>query len=133
MKKIVFIAFLLITNKSFANDLSIKFDKCMNSAITNMDFSTCNQNEINYQEKQLSKAWVNISAEIKEVSVKAYKELLNEQRLWIKYKDSACNYFSVEENKMYVFGHEGTSLHYGSCKASVIAERVDYLKNTLPR
>lgn len=133
MKQIVFLAFLLITNKSFANDLSAEFDKCMKSAVTNRDFGACTQNEIKHQEKKLSKAWVNISAEIKEVSVKAYKELLNEQRLWIKYKDSACNYFLVEEDKMYVFGHEGTSLHFGICKASVIAERVDYLKNTLPR
>lgn len=133
MKKIVFIYFLLITNQVFAIDLSVEFDKCMKSAITNSNFSSCNQKEINYQEKQLSKAWKNLSVEIKQVSLNAYKELLTEQKLWIKYKDSACNYFSVEEDNMYVFGHEGNSLHYGSCKANIIAERVKHLNNTLPR
>lgn len=132
MKKIALLVFLIFTSNSYASELSGEHDKCMKSAVTNKNFGTCNEIEINYQEKKLTKAWSDISTEIKETSLNAYKELLSEQRLWIKYKESACNYFLAENNGLPAFGQEGIHLHYGSCKASIIADRVKYLTNTLP-
>ncbi|MDO9204648.1 lysozyme inhibitor LprI family protein [Methylotenera sp.] len=133
MKQISLIVFLLLTNNSYASDLSNEFDRCMKSAGTNRNFGTCTEKEMSYQEKMLTKAWSDISKEIKEISLNAYNELLTEQRLWIKYKDSACNYFLAENDGALAFGQEGTYLQYGSCKAGIIAERVKYLQNTLPR
>lgn len=133
MKRISLIVFLLLTNNSYASDLSSEYDRCMKSAVTNRNYGTCNEKETNYQEKMLTKVWSDISTEIKEISLNAYKELLSEQRLWIKYKESACNYFLAENDGAPAFGQEGTHLHYGNCKANIIAERVEYLKNTLPK
>lgn len=50
---------------------------------------------------------------------------LKEQRAWISFKDDACRYFDNHPD----FGREGTVIHYGECKANVIASRVRALND----
>jgi uncharacterized protein YecT (DUF1311 family) len=55
-------------------------------------------------------------------AAKSHPALLREQRAWITYKDSACQFFTSDE-----FGREGIVLHFGQCKAQIIADRVGAL------
>lgn len=113
-----------------ANDVELisgvseEYSKCLASTDTNADWSACATAELDRQEKQLTKAWDGAAAATKENSAESFQRLLDEQRAWIRYKDAACRYFSLVE-----FGRESQVLHFGICKARVIAHRVGELES----
>jgi uncharacterized protein YecT (DUF1311 family) len=59
---------------------------------------------------------------MKKVSNQSAQSLLDEQRSWVKFKDSACTFYNSGD-----FGREGQMLRYGECKASIVAQRVKAL------
>ena len=134
MYKILFIILVTLSINAHSAELSKQYSNCLNTTSTNVDWSACSNAEIDLQEKILKKVWKNVSKEMKTYSNDAFVALLDEQRAWIKYKDSACTYYtSRTDDDTPTFGREGMVLHYGACVASIIAERVEYLKNAIPR
>jgi uncharacterized protein YecT (DUF1311 family) len=101
-----------------------------------LKWSKCGSEEIGRQEKQLASTWKATYAAMQRLVVdlsmppdlrggtqSPAQLLLEGQRAWIKYKDSACLFYTAPE-----FGREGTVLHFGVCKASIIADRVAVLQ-----
>ncbi|PPC94846.1 MAG: hypothetical protein CTY33_02870 [Methylotenera sp.] len=133
MNKILMFLTLLFSMHANAELLSKQYSNCMEKGSTNSEWSTCATKEIAFQEKALNNAWSEVAKEMKTYSQNAFKSLLNEQRAWIKYKDEACQYYAAtDDGGSPTFGREGTALHYGLCKATIIAERVNYLKVAIP-
>lgn len=97
------------------------YDRCMDAASTNADFSACGEQELARLEAALTDAWKAASASL---SAESRTTLLNEQRAWIRFKDLACAYYANEED----FGREGGAIGYPACKAVVLAERIRYLR-----
>jgi uncharacterized protein YecT (DUF1311 family) len=125
MKALLTVAMILIATPSFAADLTPEFKECLDKASTNVDFSVCTGDEMTRQEAALAGALTDTSTRMKRVSPDTVAPLLAEQDLWTKWKDSACRLYQIRD----VFGREGEALQYGICKATVIAQRVEYLKN----
>ena len=99
------------------------YDKCVGSTSTNSEWAECGRREISRQESRLNAAWKKAQScfDIKEEVEKNAKEaLLDEQRLWVKWKNGACTLF-------YYGGREGQVLNYPMCKIKVIKDRVDWL------
>ena len=134
MLRILLLTLIMFSNTIQSAELSKQYSKCMSSTKTNSEWSDCSKNEIAYQENTLNKVWGEVSKEMKTYSRNAFESLLSEQRAWIKYKDVACGYYvSVADDGTPTFGREGTALHFGACKASIIAERIEYLKVAIPK
>jgi len=99
------------------------YGKCVERTSTNIEWAECGRQEISRQESRLNAAWKKIQScfDIKEEAEKNAKEaLLSEQRLWVKWKDSACTLFDYA-------GREGQVLSYPMCKITVIKDRADWL------
>ena len=103
-----------------------EYQKCVNTHTTNFDWSQCGASEINRQEALLNSAWKKaFSCFNGPYMAKAKQDFLDEQRLWIKWKDSSCKFY---ENGN-AFGREGAVLGFPRCRISVIAARTEYLEN----
>jgi uncharacterized protein YecT (DUF1311 family) len=104
---------------------SPEWQKCINGTTTNYDWSQCGSAEIKRQEARLNAAWKKAFACFDTEEMRAPKQdFLEEQRLWIKWKESSCNFYSDGQ----AFGREGQVLSYFSCRASVIAQRSEFLE-----
>lgn len=102
------------------------YRKCVNSDATNFDWSQCGAAEINRQEALLNSAWKKaFNCFNGAYMMKAKQDFLDEQRLWIKWKDSSCKFYENGD----AFGREGAVLGFPQCRISVIAERTKYLEN----
>ena len=110
---------LMSTESIYGQKLTKEYDQCMGATDTNAGFSACSSAEIDRQEKLLSGAWSKASTAMKARAPSSHPALLREQRAWITYKDAACQFYLTGD-----FGSFGTVLHFGECKAQVIAERV---------
>jgi uncharacterized protein YecT (DUF1311 family) len=110
-----------------AQQLSADYAKCAKIAVTNYDFGQCSGAEIRRQEELLAVVWGKMTAEIKEWTGPARAAMVKEQRAWTSFKDDACRYFDNHPD----FGREGTVIHYGECKAKVIASRVTALNDLI--
>ncbi|HZT88914.1 MAG TPA: lysozyme inhibitor LprI family protein [Stellaceae bacterium] len=107
-----------------AAEPSPAFTKCINTHTTNLAWSQCSDQEISRQEQRLSQAWKTTFAAMKHHSPKAAALLLQEQHAWVRYKNAACQYYASG-----TFGEEGKALDYGACKAALITQRIDDLKD----
>lgn len=132
LKAILAILLISVTHFSFAGQLSNSYEKCMKDKKTNQEWQNCTNQEVLLQEKLITKAWEDVKKYFKdnEEIIDSFDELLNEQRVWVKYKDAACEYYLAEaKDGRLVYGREGVVLHYGICKALVISDRVFYLQD----
>ena len=117
------LALLTIGAPAFGAGLSNKYEKCLKSTDTNSGWAECSAQEIKRQEARLSDAWRNAFDLMKKVSARGAQMLLEEQRAWVKFKDTSCTYFGSGD-----FGREGQVLRFGDCKARIIAGRVKSLQ-----
>lgn len=97
------------------------YDKCMESAVTNPDFSACGSAMLDRREAALNAVW---KAAYADLDADAKKALLDEQRAWIAFKDKSCAAWTTG-----YFGREGQVIHFYTCRGAVIDERIDYLEN----
>lgn len=134
---LLFIA-CLCPERSYADEalLSPEYTNCVDSHQSNSEWAGCGYEEIKKQDQLLNEVWKKISLILKEWASSKYPypscsicgsdqpfaSLLEEQRNWIKWKDSACEFWMRGG-----FGRETEVLTYPSCKATVIAQRVVYL------
>lgn len=123
------------------NDLlTAQYTACVDSHTSNMEWNACGHEEIERQEKRLNDTWKKLSSALKKWassnhpypdcpvcgSDEPLSSLLAEQRNWIKWKDSACEFWLRSGR-----GREADVLSYPMCKATVIAHRTAYLKGLL--
>lgn len=115
-------------------ELSAAYQQCNDKAVSNPDFEQCGADEINRQDKRLNLAWKKALAcfdHADGTSRDAQQSLLGEQRLWIKWKDSACGFYyphNPNAGPVGFAGREGEVIHFGYCKADILAERATFFE-----
>jgi uncharacterized protein YecT (DUF1311 family) len=109
-----------------ANAQSTDWKKCVDATKTNFEWSQCGVAEINREEERVGAAWRKAFACFADSAAMkiAKQKFLDEQRLWIKWKDASCNFYGEQE----AFGREGSVLHFPQCRASVIIQRAEFLE-----
>ena len=107
-----------------ADILTPDYAKCMDGKDqSNAGWSRCGKEELSRQEKKLTEVWAALSKNMGTLSKKDFESLSEEQDLWAKWKNLACEYYYREID----FGHEKKALGHYRCKAEIVAERVNYL------
>lgn len=96
-----------------------RYDRCMEAAVTNPDYAACGGQMLDRLDADLNAAWKKAYADLDASSKQA---LLAEQRLWIAYKDKSCDYLASG-----AYGREGQTVHFYTCRAAVIEDRIAYL------
>lgn len=101
------------------------YDKCMSSASDSFSMMNCGKAEIARQEHRLSDAWKNAFAcfDNSEDQKEAKQQFLVSQRLWVKWKDSACSFYSDP-----YFGTMGSANDAPVCKMIIISDRAKWLE-----
>jgi uncharacterized protein YecT (DUF1311 family) len=103
---------------------SPEWKKCIDGTKTNVEWSRCGEAEVNRQEARLNAAWKKAFACFDSAEMSASKQdFLEEQRLWVKWKDASCGFYSDGQ----AFGREGQVLSYPACRAAVIQQRTQFL------
>jgi uncharacterized protein YecT (DUF1311 family) len=97
------------------------YDKCMDDARTNPDFSMCGSAMLDRREAELNRAWKEAYTDL-DPAVK--KALLDEQRAWIVYKDKSCLTWTTG-----FYGREGQVIGFYTCRRDVIDARITDLEN----
>ena len=104
---------------------SPEWQKCVGDTKTNVEWAQCGEAEIKRQESRLNAAWKQAFACFEGESMAGAKQsFLEEQRLWVKWKDASCTFYSEGP----AFGREGQVLSYPACRASVIQQRTRFLE-----
>ncbi len=106
---------------AFAADAPSVFEACMNGAQSTPEYTECSRVEIARQDKILNDVWRHVSEKMKAFDTRAFDSLLNEQRKWIQWKESACQYYQNG------FGSEGKSLRYPMCFIGILRDRITHL------
>ena len=105
-----------------------KLNSCIKNALgkegENPKIYTCYQAAIDEHEKMLTESWRFANNYLNEYP-DSKKELLEEQRLWIKWKDKAC----IVMTNQNIYGRWGTVRLYGECKVQLLMQRIEYLNN----
>ena len=110
---------------SHAGAQSPELQKCVAGTKTNPEWAQCGEAEIKRQEARLNAAWKKAFACFDGESMAASKQsFLEEQRLWVKWKDASCGFYSDGQ----AFGREGQVLSYPACRAGVIQQRTQFLE-----
>ena len=108
-----------------AADADTKYDACVDAAGAVMaDMGACGGAWVDREDARLNVAWKQLSAAISDDSKAA---LLDEQRAWLAYRDKSCVYYLDEVE----YGQNGRYLSYPSCRAAIIAQRTQALKDIL--
>jgi uncharacterized protein YecT (DUF1311 family) len=104
---------------------SPEWQKCVSATKTNVEWAQCGEAEIKRQEARLNAAWKQAFACFDGEAMAASKQsFLEEQRLWVKWKDASCDFYSDGQ----AFGREGQVLSYPACRAAVIQQRSQFLE-----
>lgn len=112
-----------------AGDLSPQYDKCIGANTANMAYANCGQDEVDRQDKRLNTAWNKVATCMSD-NAAVKKSLLDEQRLWIKWKEASCLFYDARDAQgLPVFGREGQVLSLPACRATVIAQRAKFLED----
>lgn len=97
------------------------YDQCTKRGQTSFDFNSCGQQWVKREEAALTVSWRNLYTSLKDPQAKSL--LLQEQRNWIKYKDSSCRFFGIDAE----YGSMGWSTFMAPCIARVIRVRIKQL------
>jgi uncharacterized protein YecT (DUF1311 family) len=98
------------------------YDKCAAKAVTNPDYAACGAAMIGRLEASLNAAWKSVYPGF---PAEAKPALLEEQRLWIAFKEKSCTAYSTTS----AFGREGQVIDFFACRARVLTDRIGQLKN----
>jgi uncharacterized protein YecT (DUF1311 family) len=95
------------------------YDQCMKTASDNAAYDDCGGVLVTAEEARLNEAWQRVYPKLAPESKKA---LLAEERLWLAFKNGSCDYYRSGD-----YGREGQTLGAPTCRADIIASRVDEL------
>jgi len=116
---------VLVLGVGGARAQSPDWQKCIDATKSNMEWQQCGETELKRQEARLNAAWKQAFACFEGEAMAAAKQsFLDEQRLWVKWKDASCNFYGDGQ----AFGREGQVLSYPACRASVIQQRMRFLE-----
>ena len=99
------------------------YDRCVAQGQTSADYAECGNRWVEREEAALTQAWRRVYNGLSTQSARS--SLLAEQRLWIAYKDAACQFFNASEE----FGSIGWAISLPQCRAEVIRSRVNQLND----
>ena len=94
--------------------------KCIDSTATNPEWAGCGELHLKRLDDALNAAWKKAYASL---DGQSRKQLLQEQRAWIRFKDASCQFYANGS-----FGREGQVLHFYGCRGAIIEARVSDLK-----
>ena len=97
------------------------YDRCAAKAVTNPDYSICGGAMLDRLEASLNATWKSVYPSF---PAEAKPALLEEQRLWVAFKDKSCLVYATG-----AFGREGQVIDYFACRAKVLTDRIDALKS----
>lgn len=104
------------------DDYSASYTQCMNVAQTTLDMNNCNGAAIKHQDTRLNDAYKKAKAGLEPAQ---QDQLLDAQRLWIKYRDANCKlYFSLT-------GGTIDQLNGAGCVLEMTKARADELNKLL--
>jgi uncharacterized protein YecT (DUF1311 family) len=131
MHKLTFLAgiaaMVFCTSSSDAGGLSKAYEACLNRENTNPAWAACGADEINRQDARLNEVWAK-KLGCFDRNAEPWRKLVEEQRLWLKWKDNACKFYSAsDKDGGAMYGREGQVLHGPACVAGIIADRADVL------
>ena len=120
-------AFILLPTLFFSSivhsadmSLSKQYEICMKKAISTQDMLECGDAEYKLQDIRLNKAYKALQQNL---NIERKKQLQETQRLWIKFKESNCNfYFDPDGGSM-------ARLNANSCLILSTADRAKELEN----
>ena len=114
----VLLAWLVPSLPSVADTV---FDACMDAASSNTDFDQCGQRLLKRQDDRLNIIWKQV---VGLASDQARKDLLDEQRAWLSFRDASCRLYANPDD----FGREGRVIRFPNCRSGIIADRIKALK-----
>ena len=97
------------------------YDRCAAKAVTNPDYAICGGAMLDRLEASLNATWKSVYPGF---PAEAKPALLDEQRLWVAFKDKSCLVYATT-----AFGREGQVIDYFACRAKVLTDRIDGLKS----
>jgi uncharacterized protein YecT (DUF1311 family) len=104
------------------------YDRCIDEARSNPAYAHCGAQWVEREDVALNVAWkrllaaLDASGDAHDGYARTRRDLLVEQRAWIAYKETACDFYGNED-----WGRDGQVLHYFVCRAEVIAARTRQL------
>lgn len=98
------------------------YDKCAARAVTNPDYAACGASMIDRLEASLNATWKSVYPGF---AAEAKPALLEEQRLWVAFKEKSCAAYSTTS----AFGREGQVIGFFVCRARVLTDRIGQLKS----
>jgi len=96
------------------------------SAPTNAMWARCGDELVAREKRRMTRAWIQAYASLPAVSL-SRRDLLEEQRAWIRYKDMACRFLGNQQD----WGREGQVIHFPLCRARVFSERAEALESVI--
>jgi len=112
----MFVTLALAAALAIADD---GYHRCMKKAVTNPDFAACGTALVLRRDAELNRVW---KAAYARLDAPTRQALLAEQRLWIAFKDKSCGYWKTGS-----YGREGQTVHFYTCRAAAIDQRIAYL------
>ena len=100
--------------------LTKKYSSCMNKAVSTQDMVECIDSEYKTQDARLNNAYKSLQ---KNLSADRKKQLLESQRLWIKYRDANCGFYYDPD------GGSMARLSANDCMMTSTATRAKELEN----
>ena len=98
------------------------YDKCAAKAVTNRDYAACGAAMIDRLELSLNATWKSVYPGF---PAEAKPALLEEQRLWVAFKEKSCAAYSTTS----AFGREGQVISFYACRARILTDRIEQLKS----
>jgi uncharacterized protein YecT (DUF1311 family) len=126
---------LLLWSPTLGQDRSHEYEKCINGTSTNQEWDACGGREIARQETRLNIAWkkaMKCFDEADPTQKDARQALIEEERLWIEWKEKACGFYypSKDADAPQGFaGREGQVLSALACKIKIISDRSQFLES----
>ena len=100
--------------------LSKKYSSCMNKSVSTQDMVECIVSEYKTQDARLNNAYKLLQQKL---SADRKKQLLEAQRLWIKYRDANCSFYYDPD------GGSMARLSANDCMMISTAKRAKELEN----
>jgi uncharacterized protein YecT (DUF1311 family) len=95
------------------------YSHCIERSSGNLQQARCGEAYLWRLEVALNAAWKRTEAAL---NTRSRKELLEEQRAWLKFRDSSCLFWANGS-----FGRDGQVIRFFECRAAITAARVSDL------
>ena len=95
------------------------YSHCLDNSSTNLEWGECGEALLERLDAALNTAWKGAKASVDQ---QTQKDLLVEQRAWLKFRDSSCMMWANGS-----YGREGEVLHYFGCRAGITNARISDL------